>query len=413
MTSSVLSLPARASSHAGRATITAACAVVASLACGSTSPMPSRGGVYAAEASLGENALPARLELEPWDGGYRGRLTISLGTPFNVALRSTEIVADTVTFATSSPATVMTVSFPGDSLQGRIRLSGDRELGLAGALLVAEMVSDSLATQFALEPWEPDAVSLPSRGEAFPTFSPDAETVYFSAYDRDFGAQTIMRSRFRNGSWSPAETASFSGEYSDRAPMLAPDGTRLVFASTRPVGPDSAAATAYNLWEMSLADLESGSGPRVLSVNSAASDYQPSLTHDGTLYFSSERPGGHGGQDVYRWDGTGAVENLGPVINSDADEMSAFVGPAGDYIIFTTSAAHAGHIGNDDLYISFRRGADWTEPANLGTPINSFANEYGATVSADGHYLYFTSDRHPPANIYRVEITEVLRRGSR
>lgn len=413
MTSSTSASLGPGSARLAMGTFAASCLVIASFACSSTSPTLLRGGVYLAAALIGENALPARIDLEPRDDGYRGRLTISLGAPFNVALRSTGIVGDTVTFATSAPVTGMTIRFIGDSLAGSIWLSGNREFGLAGTLDTTETVPDSLATQFALDSWEPDVVSRPGRGEAFPTFSPDGETLYFSTYESDFGSQTIMTSRRRNGRWTPAETGTFSGRYSDRAPRISLDGTRLVFASTRPVGTDTAASTSYNLWELDLREGENRATPSLLSVSSEASDYQPSFTNDGVLYFSSKRPGGLGGQDLYRWDGVGAVENLGPVINSDSDEMSAFIDPLGDYIIFSTSTARGGHIGNDDLYISFRRGAEWTTAANLGVPINSFANEYGPTVSADGQYLYFASDRHPPANIYRVAIAEVLTEGPR
>lgn len=384
--------------------------LVSSVSCNSASAILQREGVYSAEASLGENSLPARIELQRWQDGYRGRLTITLGMPFNVALRSTDFAADTMKFATSAPVTGMTIHFRGDSVQGSIWLSGDRELGLVGALLGDELVSDSLFTQFDLQRWEGETISQHGRGEAFPTFSPDGEIVYFSTYENDFSSLTIMRSEYRNGSWTPAEVAPFSGTYSDRAPMISPDGTRLIFASTRPVGTDTAASTSYDLWEIDLADPGSGSEPKLLSINSPESDYQPSLTRNGELYFSSERPGGYGGQDLYRWDGSSTVENLGSVINSDQDEMSVFVAPDGDYIIFSTSKTYAGHIGNDDLYLSFRQGAEWTDPVNLGVPINSFANEYGATVSTDGRHLYFTSDRHPPANIYRVELVEILSR---
>ena len=69
--------------------------------------------------------------------------------------------------------------------------------------------------------------------------------------------------------------------------------------------------------------------------------------------------------------------------------------------------AQAGLPGDHHFYVTFRTEDGWTELANLGPEVNSFANEYGATLSPDGEYLFFTSDRRPPADIYRVAVAEI------
>ncbi len=386
--------------------ITALCFGVS--ACGeSDHPIPVD-GVYDVQASLGENQLPARLELEMTDHGYRGRITVSLGFPFHVALRATDQDTSTVTFATSSPATSMEITVTGDSLTGTLRLGGNRDVQLLGALLADETFPLDLANQFAMTPWQSDAISAPERGEAFPTFDPGGTTLYFSSYQNDFGHQTMMTTRLEAGAWTQPEPLSFSGTHSDRSPALSPDGFRLLFASQRPIFPGDT-AEVYNLWQATLSSNGSWGTPQVLSVSSPSADYQPSVTDTG-IFFSSQREGGIGGQDIYFWDGNGPAQNLGPPINTDNDEMSVFVARDGSYMVLGSSAGHEGQVGNDDLYVSFFENGEWSEPANLGEPINSFANEYGAFVSGDGQYLYFTSDRHPPANIYRVEIGNILGR---
>lgn len=83
--------------------------------------------------------------------------------------------------------------------------------------------------------------------------------------------------------------------------------------------------------------------------------------------------------------------------------MSSFVSPDEQFLMFASAAPGSDHVGNGDLYITYRRAGRWTEPRNLGRSVNSFANEYGPTLSPDGTYLHITSDRHPPANIYRVK----------
>jgi hypothetical protein len=50
-------------------------------------------------------------------------------------------------------------------------------------------------------------------------------------------------------------------------------------------------------------------------------------------------------------------------------------------------------LGNGDLYISFNRGGGWTLPRNLGAPVNSIALDYTPSLSPDGKYLYWASNR--------------------
>lgn len=366
-------------------------------------------GVYEVEASIGEMTLPANLELDRVGDNYRGRLTVMMGDPVHFALRSDGWHDDTLEFSTGSPAISMTLTMSGDSLRGVLMLPGGTAVNLAGARLADETVSVQLLRQFDLEPFAPNVVSEPNRGEAFPALSPGGNQVYFSAYDESFASQTTMGAQLINGTWTAPEVSSFSGQFSDRSPTVSPDGTRLLFASTRPRPGEGEARGSYDLWEVTLNANGTWGEPRFLAdVNSDASDYQPSLTEEGILYFTSKREEGFGGQDIWVARANGSVENLGPTINSDGDEMSAFVAHDESYLIFATSTAHDGHLGNDDLYVSFNRDGQWTAPRNLGLPINSFANEYGAFVSRDGQYLYFTSDRHPPANIYRVAVGELL-----
>ncbi len=374
-----------------------------------TGSPPQVDGVYDAQASLGELTLPAKLELDREGGNYRGRVTIMMGEAVHFALRSYGWHDSTVEFSTSSPATSMTLTTSGDSLWGVLTLPGGRAINIAGARLADETVSVQLLGQFDLEAFAPKVLSRSSRGEAFPTLSPSGDEIYFSTYSETFTFHTTVGAQLIDGTWTAQEVSSFSGLFSDRSPSISPDGTRLLFASTRPRPGESDTRNSYDLWEVTRDTNGTWGEPRFLAdVSSDASDYQPSLTEDGILYFTSKREEGLGGQDIWAARADGSVENLGPTINSEGGEISAFIAPDESYLIFATSAAHDGHVGNDDLYVSFNRDGQWTAPRNLRLPINSFANEYGAFVSRDGQYLYFTSDRHPPANLYRVEVGELL-----
>ena len=133
-----------------------------------------------------------------------------------------------------------------------------------------------------------------------------------------------------------------------------------------------------------------------------------SSSRTGLVVFTSKREGGLGDQDLYLAEGLADTyerpDNLGAPLNSPEGEISGYINPAGTWIIVATSAQRDDSFGNDDLYVSFVSDIDWTD---LGPAVNSFANEYGATLSPDGRYLFFTSDRRPPADIYRVAIEDI------
>ena len=361
-------------------------------------------GSYDVEASLGEVTVPAALVLEETDTGYRGRLSLMIGQTLHLALRSTGLEDSSAVFATSSPATRATLAPSNGGLTGSLDLGGGRLASLTGQIASDPTSAEDLSLHFALEPFEAGVISEMDRGEAFPSLSTSGDELFMSSYESDFGQQTILIARRGQDGWTTPEVAPFSGRYSDRAPFVRPDDSGVLFGSTRPLPGAAEEAGVYNLWSASR-DADGGwLAPEPLSsLSSDAADYQPSLARDGTLVFTSQRDGN---QDLYlaRWTGAdwGEPEPLGPPVNTEGDEMSAFLDPEGRYIVFSSSSPREGLVGNDDLYVSHFRDGVWTEPRNLGQPINSFANEYGAFVSPDGRYLYFTSDRHPPANLYRV-----------
>jgi len=115
------------------------------------------------------------------------------------------------------------------------------------------------------------------------------------------------------------------------------------------------------------------------------------------MYFSSRRDGGLGGHDVYHavWEDGKFSDpvNLGPPVNSENSEGDSFIAPDGSYLIMTISGRPDSR-GSADLYVSFPNAAGrWTEPVNLGETINTQFAEYCPYVSPDGKYLFFTSYR--------------------
>ena len=130
-------------------------------------------------------------------------------------------------------------------------------------------------------------------------------------------------------------------------------------------------------------------------VNSSAWDSQPCLSLDGKeLFFASRR---NGNADLYHCfrDENGLwsePENLGSIINTQGTEMAPFLHPDGKTLYFS-SDTHTG-MGGYDLFVSRRNEAgEWSEPVNLGYPINTYGDEINFIVAADGHTALISSVR--------------------
>lgn len=130
-------------------------------------------------------------------------------------------------------------------------------------------------------------------------------------------------------------------------------------------------------------------------VNSSSWEGSASLGASGrVLYFSSERPGGFGGRDIYmaelndkgEWVN---VQNMGPTINTPYDEDCPFIHADGINFYFSSNG-HDG-MGGYDIYHTFWQDDAWVELSNIGYPVNTVADDRYYTVSADGLHGYFSS----------------------
>ena len=132
------------------------------------------------------------------------------------------------------------------------------------------------------------------------------------------------------------------------------------------------------------------------AVNSSESEWFPTVSKDGTLYFGSDRAGGKGRTDIWRSklvNGKyGQPENLGDAINSPASEVEPLIAADESFMIFA-AAGRAGGQGAFDLYVSHNRDGVWTKAENLGEKINSSAWDFSPKISPDGKYFFFTSNR--------------------
>ena len=239
--------------------------------------------------------------------------------------------------------------------------------------------------------------------------SPDGSEMYYTMQSGSGVFSAILfKKKKADGSWSGAEVAPFSGMFSDLEPAFSHDGKSLFFCSNRPLTGDQ--KKDYDIWVMDRAG-SGWSAPRNLGpvINTEANEYYPSVTRTGNLYFTAEyKDKGVGREDIYvsKWV-NGAYETATPLdtaVNSKAYEFNAFVSPDEQFIIFT-SYGRKDDSGGGDLYISQKNAAgQWTKARNL-VQLNSPRLDYCPYVSPDQKVLYFTSNRHALQPSYKKSVT--------
>lgn len=194
--------------------------------------------------------------------------------------------------------------------------------------------------------------------EASMAFSPDQKTIYFTR--NNYGKRLkrgknginhlkIYRSRLVNGEWTRAEELPFNSEdYSTGHPTVSPDGKKMYFVSDRPGG--------FGETDIYVVDIYPDGGfsePKNLgrTINTAAKEMFPYIAEN-TLYFSSNRPMGFGGLDIYKSEGVndifGVGVNLGKPINSSRDDFSYIIDTSGEQGYFASN--RKGGKGDDDIY---------------------------------------------------------------
>jgi hypothetical protein len=251
--------------------------------------------------------------------------------------------------------------------------------------------------------FSPDFVSTED-GELNSIFSPDFQEFYFTRRGVPTVPPRIMVSRRGPEGWESPESVGFDQRFSAIDLFLAQDGQRMVFCSNRPRQGGDTLRVDHDFW----VSMREGTGwgepqPFAPEATSDSEDFYPIITESGTLYFNSQRDG-PGTNNIFRsaWmEGRyEPAEKLPPPINSEFRDFDAFVSPGEDLIIF--SSDRPGGIGRADIYMSRLENGRWSEPMNLGVAVNSEASEYGAVLSPDGRFLFFTSSRTGMEDIYWV-----------
>ena len=230
------------------------------------------------------------------------------------------------------------------------------------------------------------------------TVSPDGNEIFFSREIGNFRYSTIFHTQRIGDSWTTPEVFEYCTDpaYKYIEPQLSPGGEELYFMSTMPA--DSLSPENEDIWVCTKSEGR-WSPPRNigLPVNTSSKEYFPSVTLDGTMYYT-HLDTIEGEEFIYRSRKVDGVyqqpEKLCANVNIGRARYNAFIAADESYIIIPAFGM-PDSFGATDYYISFRDSLEnWSQPMNMGPQVNTpFAREWSASVSTDGRYLFLMSDR--------------------
>jgi outer membrane protein OmpA-like peptidoglycan-associated protein len=233
-----------------------------------------------------------------------------------------------------------------------------------------------------------------------PVLSADESVMAFTALRPNTGKtrtgdkfiEEIYITYNNSGAWSEPKLVPVAHDYNVGTAGLSPDGQKMLIFMGGSVDPGSLFQINKSGDEWSRPSLITPTINNPKFLESTAS-----ITPDGkTIYFASDRMNGQGGMDIYKTtmqpNGTWSTPaNLGPEVNSKANEDAPFIHPDQKTLFFTSDGHNT--MGGRDIFVSRLVGNKWTRPENMGYPINTTVNDNYFTLIADGTRGYFSSDR--------------------
>lgn len=252
--------------------------------------------------------------------------------------------------------------------------------------------------------------------EYLPSQTIDGTQLFYTRRVELYNEDFFGSKRVKGGNWETATPlkGSLNTPQSEGAMMISQDGEWLVFTGC--YRPDSYGGCDLYI---SYRTPNGWSAAKNLGskINSDQWESQPCLSPDKReLYFASRRAGGLGGSDIYvsrlldngQWSDP---ENLGPGVNTSADEQCPFI-HADNQTLYFTSSFWPGY-GDDDLfYVRKEPNGSWSTPVNLGYPINTIDREGTLFITADGKTAYYSSERkdsYGGLDIYSFELKQEIR----
>jgi len=271
------------------------------------------------------------------------------------------------------------------------------------------------ANGYAFNPKNLGAGINTAESEYFPSLPVEGTEMVFTRRLNNFNEDFFVSEKQDTG-WSEARrlTGSINTPENEGAQVISQDGSELVFTGcNRPGGFGSCDLYISYKTNEGWSEVTNLGG----TINTEDWESQPCLSPDKRdLYFTSRRPGGFGGSDLYvshlqpngKWS---KPENMGAGINTPGDEACPFI-HADNQTLYFTSDGLPGY-GDEDLFL-VRKQPDgtWGKPENLGYPINTINREGTLFITADGQTAYYASDRSDSKgglDIYSFEMRPDIR----
>lgn len=250
-----------------------------------------------------------------------------------------------------------------------------------------------------------------SFNEYSPIISADGNMLIFTSNRGESANGNLedIYTTFKNGNtWGEPRkiSANINTEYNDAAASLSPDGKTLFLYNEEGAGDIYTSIRQGEVW----------SKPEPLNKNINTALYWEtcaSQSPDGKkLYFASNRPDGYGELDIYvssldskgQW---GKAVNLGPAINTHGNDDSPYIHYDGVTLYFSSD----GHprLGNSDIFLTVFKNEKWTNPENIGYPINSWEYDGFFSISPDKKTAYYATVKeggYGGADIYSIKFLE-------
>ena len=292
---------------------------------------------------------------------------------------------------------------------------------IARQLQTARFGQEALKHPQAVDPKPISPVLQTTPSQYFPVLTADEQTLVFTALKPE-GDEDLMTATFNGETWSPPVSLSpnINTPENEGTASLSADGRTLVFTACQ-------GRKGFGSCDLYMSNKTGSdwSKPENLgpTVNTRFYESQPALSADGRqLFFVSDRPGGKGRRDIWRsalgTDGAWSEPvNLGEPINTPSNEASPFIHPNGQSLFFA-SEGHIG-LGGYDLFVSDTepgsgQSSAWSVPTNLGYPINNSEDQASLFVSPNGSRAYYSYEEQKDgvsqkSRLYTFDLPESLR----
>lgn len=240
-------------------------------------------------------------------------------------------------------------------------------------------------------------------------FSPDGKTLFFGTGTNEGEGRTIMMRRWSDGGWSSPEPAPFAMQTAaEGTPVMGGDGNWLYFSSDRhsQSEPDNVQRDLYRVSRVSgWRDVER------LTDTPLYGEVTLSTALDGTGFlWTDRRLDGEKKMGLYQVSVSpeGKMTGFQPYYDlhegDPSGENYAWISPDGSFALFLNYDVLGGQT-EEDIYLIRRRGAGWSEPVGIGPGVNTVFNEGSPSISPDGRFLLFGSNRDAQNRYYYLPLT--------